>query len=617
MSTELAQVTRRAPFRGVDLFPPLDLRIDRRSDGTLMLRCGELGPVPATISAVLARHAAERGSRTFLAERDGTGEWAKLSYAEVYAAADAIAAWLGEHGFGPHTPLLIVTGNSTAHALLMFGAMAAGVPVCPVSAQYALPGGNLARLRHVVGLVRPALVFAEEIGPIAGALRNAGIGDGQTVIARDADNWSDAVCWDDVVGHPPSPDPDAVVAGIDPDAPAKYMLTSGSTGLPKVVIHTHRGWCTVAASAVQNIGAASGWGERTLDWMPWSHVAGISVMMGALFSGGTYYLDDGKPTPALFPATLRNLADVQPYFFANVPFAFTMLCDALEADPLLRERFFKHLQLCLYGGAALSQPVYDRFQAMAVATVGERVMFTSGYGATETTAGVMVMTWPTEKIGIGLPGPGITLKLVPLGDRYEIRFGGDALSPGYLLDPVASAKARDEEGFYRTGDTAVFDNPGAPERGLLFAGRLAEEFKLSSGTWVIGGRLRAEVVTTASPVVLDALICGENRDSIGLLLWLSPAGCEQACGVTGSMAELARDPQVLSWIAQRLAEGQRAASSSNRVERFCVLMDPPNADQGEMSDKGSINQAISLRRRAADVERLYTTGEPGVVVVQA
>ncbi len=606
-------VDREPAFRATELFPPRSLQLERRADGSLLLSSGPTpDTMPPTVAALLAQRAGELGGKSFIAERDSSGEWRHQSYAAFKASTDAVASWLlARARAGIEDRILVISGNSTAHAELVFGAGSAGVPVCPVSAQYALsPTGEFGRLRHVLALLRPTLVFAEYAAPVRAALAELA-GTDARVICRDPDNCpenlSGSIAWEEVRSTPAAAGLEAAIERIDPDAPFRFMLTSGSTGLPKVVVQTNRMWMSLVASATEVMGRVSGWNECTLDWMPWSHVAGASVVLGTLANGGTFYLDGGRPVGPLFGATLKNLAEVQPRFFANVPLAFGMLCDALEGDPELRRAFFDKLQLCLYGGAGLSQPVYDRFQAMAEETIGCRIMFTTGYGSTETTAGVMSITWPTTRVGVGLPLPGIEAKLIPIdGERYEVRFRGEAVMPGYFNNPEATAKAFDEEGFYRSGDSLTFIDPDRPEEGLAFAGRLAEEFKLSNGTFVPGGRLHNEALAATQPVAMEVLVCGEGRDEAGLLFWISPEGCARELGIKGDVAALAADERVLDWISARLAKlNARPGGAAVRIGRFGILLEPPVVDAGEMSDKGSINQSISLRRRAADVERLY------------
>ena len=597
-------------FRAVDLFPPVDIGVDTRPDGTVhLLSNTPRVPFPPTLAQALADRAAALGDQPLLVARDAEGRWVELSYRQAKERADRIAGWLRDRG-RPDERILILTGNSAAQAQLCFGAAAAGVPVCPVSVQYSQPGGEYSRLAHVVSVVRPTIVFAERVGPILQAMRQV-VPPEATVICGDPESWPGAVDWQDVLGHQPPPDADAWIAALDPDTPVRYMLTSGSTGRPKAVVQTHRMWCSLFSGVTPILSQASGWRVRTLDWMPWSHVSGISVLIGSLLNGGTFYLDDGRPTPALFGRTLRNLAEVQPLFFANVPFAFAMLCDALEADPVLREKFFAHLQLCLYGGAGLPQPVYDRFQAMSEQTIGKRIMFTTGYGCTEATAGVMTVYWPTTEVGVGLPVPGVEVKLAPLDEtRYEARFRGDCVMAGYLDHPEATARAFDEEGFYRTGDAVSFVDPADPLRGMVFAGRLAEEFKLTTGTFVRGGEVRAQVVAAASPVVSDLVVCGEGYDEVGVLLWLNPAGCAAVLDRPDADPE---DPAILDWLAEQLRP-LSAGGSASGVARLAVLDSPPDLAAGEVSDKGSINQSLARIRRAADLRRLYAGG-PGVRVL--
>lgn len=603
------------PFRDVD-FPPVDLVIDRRPDGTITMVPRE--PLNIGVPSVpegLARQAGRRPDKIAVAERPTPGApWRTVTFAELKAQADGLAQWLIDQKIPDGRPVLIVSGNSIAHAVTRYAAMAAGVPVCPVSANYALLGkeGGFDRLRYVVEMVNPAVILAESAAyaPAVKAVAPEGV----AVITREPNAFGEsAFDFDQLVQTPVTDAVARSIEKIDPDATTAYMLTSGSTGRPKAVIHTQRMIIANLHQGWQTLGRAAGWDDVLLEWLPWSHVSGAFSSMAAGIFGGSFYIDGGKPLGPLFGETVRNLREIALPYFTNVPAGYAMLADALEDDAELRRTFFSKLRLMLYGGAGLPQALYDRIQDLAVAETGRRVFFTTGYGATETTSGSMSIYYMTEKVGIGLPMPGLTVKLVPDGDRYEIRMKGDMVTPGYLNQPELNAKILDEEGFYRIGDTVRFDDPNDPNKGLVFAGRLAEQFKLSTGTWVSGGALRAKVVQALSPVVADAIVCGENRDSVGILAWANPKGAE---GVTGKAGFDPNDPALLAWVDERLAAHNREASgSSERIRRFAFLTEPPNAEAHEVSDKGTINQSMAKQRRAADIERLYAD-TPGAGVVQ-
>jgi feruloyl-CoA synthase len=392
------------------------------------------------------------------------------------------------------------------------------------------------------------------------------------------------------------------IAALDPDAASVYMLTSGSTSLPKAVIQTQRMLTSNLAQASQVLGRTAGWREIMLDWLPWNHVSGAFTKMGVLTSGGTLYIDAGRPIAGQFDESIRNLKELAPAFYVNVPLGYAMLADALERDAELRRRFFGGVRLALYGGAGLPQALYDRLQNMAIATIGQRIFFTTGYGATETSSGCMAIYFPSEEVGIGLPMPGLTLKLVPDGERYEVRLRGPMITPGYVANPQANKDIFDEEGYYRTGDAAQFHDPANVARGLKFAGRLAEEFKLASGTWVSAGRLRAQLLEACAPLVSELLVCGESRGYLAVLAWRSTAGRE--AGAT-----------LAAQLAQRLAAFNAGRGVSERIERLRLLDEPPSVDAHEVSDKGTINQRVALARRAADVERLYAPSPDASVVL--
>lgn len=588
-----------APFRQT-FFPSARMLEQRRADGSIVITPElALEAYLPNLPQVLAQRAAAHPERVYLAEREGRGgPWRKHRYLDTKRDADAIAQWLLSRHIAADRAVLILSGNSIAHACVKYGAMAARVPVCPISVQYSLMPGDFGRLKHVIQLLKPAIVFAESATTYKRALEQVDFGDAILVTDDPSVLSRPAVAYRDVLATPVTAAVAASIAALDPDAPTAYMLTSGSTNLPKAVIQTQRMITSNLAQGQQVLGETAGWSDVMLDWLPWNHVSGAFTKFGTLTSGGTLYIDGGRPMPGQFDESLRNLAEIAPRFYINVPFGYAMLTDALERDPALRQRFFSNLRLALYGGAGLPQALYERFQQLAVDTIGERIFFTTGYGATETSSGCMSIYFPTEEVGIGLPMPGLTVKLVPTGARYEVRMRGPMITPGYLANPDANRDVFDAEGFYKTGDTAQFHDAADVHKGLKFTGRLAEDFKLATGTWVAAGRLAAEFLEAFAPLLSNVLVCGEHRDRIALLAWPKP-------GAVTTVSEL----------ATRLARYNAGRGSSERVERLLLLTEPPNVDQHEVSDKGTINQHVALARRAADVARLYADPpDPQVIV---
>ena len=583
-------ILAKAPFRAT-YFPPSDMRVERRADGTLVVEpVTELAPFVPNLPAQLSEWAARDPDRPCIAERAGKGgPWIEYSFGQFKRAADAVAQWLINQRLPAGRSLLILSGNSIAHAVVKFGGMASGVPVCPVSANYSLMPGDFGRLRHVVKLVKPAVVFAEQTGLFKRALETVDFGDAVVVTADPSALTRPAIAYADVLETTVTPAVEQAIASTDPDAHSLYMLTSGSTSMPKAVVQTQRMVTANVAQGRQVLAQTAGWNEAMLDWLPWSHVSGACNQFATLCSGGRFYIDAGRPMPGLFEESLRNIKEIPPSFYINVPFGYAMLADALEQDAELRERFFSNLRLALYGGAGLPQALYERFQRLAVETIGERIFFTTGYGATETTSGCMSIYFPTESVGIGLPMPGMTLKLVPNGPRYEVRVRGQIVTPGYLSNPEVNRGIFDEEGFYRTGDTAQLHDPADIQQGLRFAGRLAEDFKLGTGSWVAAGKLRAEFLEAFSPLLADVVVCGENLSFVAMLAW----------------PKVPPTPELEAELRARLQAFNAGRGQSERVERLKLLTEPPSADQHEVSDKGTINQRVALTRRAGDVERLY------------
>ncbi|MDX2142085.1 MAG: AMP-binding protein [Rhodospirillaceae bacterium] len=601
MTTSNPSPVATAAFRAAE-FLPVDIDLQRGSDGSMILRSRvPLMRHEPVLARVLAEQAAKFENRPFILQRRGADRaWQGQSYGETKRHSDAVAQWLINRGIGGDRSVLILSGNSVAHAIIKFGAFAAGVPVCPVSVNYGMAHADFGRLIHVVSLVKPGVVFVEDAARFAKALVAVDFGDAVIVTSTPDIVGSHAVAWDDVVATPVTPAVAARLGQINADAPAAYMLTSGSTGRPKAVVQTHAMIAANIAQAVQTLGKAAGWDQAFLDWLPWSHVSGAAAPLMALTSGGTLHIDDGRPLPGAFEESLRNLREIPPRYYVNVPMGYAMLADALEADADLRRTFFRDLQVMLYGGAGLPQPVLDRIQAMAVATVGHRIIGISAYGATETTSGCLAIHYPAEKVGIGLPMPGIEVKLIPYEQRYEIRIRGPIITPGYLNEPEKSREIFDGDGFYRTGDYAAFVDDRDPLKGLVFAGRLAEEFKLGSGTWVRSGELRADLMKRLSPYVSDLVICAEGRGYLALLVWLNRTALD-AESVTESAAR--------TILADRLkAHNTALPGLSTRIRRCLILAEPPVVEAHEISDKGSINRSIVLARRADAVAALY--GEP-------
>ena len=440
--------------------------------------------------------------------------WTPHSYADTKRDTDAIAQWLLNRGIARDRPILLLSGNSIAHALVKFGGMAVGVPACPVSANYGLMDANFTRLRHVVQLTRPGVVFVENARPFARALEQVDFGDAIVLTATPDDAPRGAESLASVLATPVTGAVAERIAALRGEDHAAYMLTSGSTGPPKAVVQTYANIAANIAQALQTIGEGAGWRGTTMDWLPWNHVSGAFGKMLTLVAGGTLYIDEGKPVPGpLWQESLRNLREVPGSYYVNVPLGYQLLVEALEADEDLRRTFFRDLKVLLYGGAGLPQPIYERLQRLAVSTIGQRIMLISAYGSTETTSGCLAIHFETDKVGLGVPMPGIRVKLVPVDTRYEVRIAGPVVTPCYLRDPQRTAESRDEEGYYRMGDLAVFHDPQRPEQGLAFAGRLAEEFKLGSGTWVCGGQLRAELLRRLAPLVDELVLCGEGHTS--------------------------------------------------------------------------------------------------------
>jgi feruloyl-CoA synthase len=609
------------PFKPLPMKPPA-VESDRRTDGTVYISSRyPLGEMHRSIAHLFEARAKAHPERRFIAERTplpggGTGDWRHVSYGGMNARADAIAQALLRRGLGPDAPLMVLSGNSIAHASMMLGAMKARVPVAPVSVAYSIMSGDHGKLRHVFETAKPKMIFAEQ-GPLYARALAALPLDGVEVVSVMPVPERETTPYEDLLKTDAGPAVAESMERIDHDTVAKYLFTSGSTGMPKGVIQTHRMMCAVVAAqeALRTEAPDPDEIPESLEWMPWNHIsAGNIGFNNALNAGGTIYLDAGKPLPGMFDETIRNLREIRPLGFGSAPIAFGWLADAMERDQSLRDHFFAKMRMVAYGGATLSQDIYERIQALSIAATGQRIPLTTMYGATET-QGITVVHWLTERVGlIGLPLPGITLKLVPNGTKLEVRVKGPTVTPGYLNRDDLTKKAFDDEGYYSLGDAARFVDEADHEKGLIFDGRVTEDFKLDSGTWVSVGTLRAQAVAAASPLVFDCVVCGQDKPFVALLAWPNAQAVLQMTGKTG-IEEAIADPKLRAAIREKFAAHNAAQSgSSSRIKRVLLMAEPPSVDGHEITDKGYVNQRATLERRKALVDQLYAGGPEAIEI---
>ncbi len=612
-------------YRATRVGGSLAATVEDRADGTRLLRSTEpLAPYPARVTDRLEHWAAEAPERTFVARRDpsvpGGGDWIRIGYAAMLDRARRVGQALVARGLSAERPIAILSDNDLEHLILTMGALWAGVPYVPVSTAYSLVSKDYAKLRHILGRTTPGLVFAS--GPAyAAAIAAALPADVEVVLTEGAED-AKATLGDRTVtpfaallAAEPGPAVDAAHAAVGPDTIAKFLFTSGSTKQPKGVVNTHRMMCANQQMLRQTLAFLADEPPVLVDWLPWNHTFGGNHNVGiTLYNGGTLYIDDGKPTPNGIAQTLRNLREISPTVYFNVPKGLEEIAFAMERDAVLRESLFRRVQAFMFAGAGLSQAVWNQLDRLAEQTVGERIPVLTSLGMTETapTCTFAVRSGEVRSGHIGLPVPGVEVKLVPDGTgphaKCEIRFRGPNVMPGYWREPGLSAEAFDEEGFYRTGDAVRWVDADDTSRGLLFDGRIAEDFKLDTGTFVSVGPLRARIVADGAPCVQDVVVAGMNRSDIGVLLLPRLAECAHIAGLpAGTPApEVLHHPAVRAFFQDLVDRQWRAGTgSANRVARAHVLAEPPSLDRGEVTDKGSINQRAMLLHRASLVEAMY------------
>jgi feruloyl-CoA synthase len=629
---------KAAPFRPARVGGCLQTTVEARDDGSCILRSTEaLGAYPPRLTDRLEHWAAEVPERTFIARRDpampGGGDWLRVTYGQMLDRARRIGQALVQRGLSAERPLAILSDNDLEHASLAMGAMWAGVPYAPISAAYSLLSQDHAKLRHIAGRLTPGLVFASgpAYGPAIGAVFGA---DVEVVLTEGGLAGRQVTPFADLLAVPPGAAAERAHAAVGPDTIVKFLFTSGSTKDPKGVINTQRMLCANLQMLQQSLAFLGDEPPVLVDWLPWNHTFGGNHNVGiTLYNGGTLHIDEGKPTPRGIAQTLRNLREISPTIYFNVPKGFEEIAAAMEGDAALRESLYSRVQAFMFAGAALNQSVWDQLDRLAVQTVGHRIPVFTGLGMTETAPScTFALRADAVRSGhIGLPCPGVEVRLVPEGHgagsataaaaamtaKTEVRFRGPHVMPGYWREAKLTAEAFDEEGFYRTGDAVRWVDPADPQAGLMFDGRMAEDFKLDTGTFVSVGPLRARVVAESGTLIQDVVLTGLNRSEVGALLLPRLDECRRFCGLPENRpaAEVLAHPRLQAHfqaVADRL--WQAGTGSANRVARLHLMAEPPSIDRGEITDKGSINQRAVLMHRAALVEALHSGQGIAVIV---
>jgi feruloyl-CoA synthase len=595
--------------------------LEHRADGALLIKPDEeLKPYPKVLTDRVAHWASATPSRVCIAKRDARGEWRELTYRQVFEAVLSIGQALLDRKLSTERPVAILSENDLEHFLLTMAGQHVGIPTAPISPPYSLVSTDFGKLRHTLNILRPGMVFVSDGARYGRAIETVLGGDVEVVATANAPRVRRTTPFAELVATKPTRAVEAAHQGIDVDQAAKFLFTSGSTAMPKGVINTHRMICSNQQMIAQIFGFLEDGPPVIVDWLPWNHTFGGNHDVGiAVYNGGTFYIDDGKPGPGSIEKTVRNLREISTTVYFNVPKGYEDLLPFLRADRELRESFFRRLGLMFYAGAGLSQPVWDAYRELALETCGERVIMATGLGSTETSPMAMQTTWETDQAGtIGIPVPGVEVKLVPHGSKLEVRVRGPNVTPGYWREPELTRRVFDEEGFYSFGDAVRLVDPSDVNKGLLFDGRLAEDFKLANGTWVSVGPLRAKMISHFAPLVRDVVIAGLDRDYVTALIFADLDACRSLCAdlpADAAAADIVRHETVRAKFRSLLKSlARESTGSSNRVTRAILAEEPPSLDAGEITDKGSFNQRAVLDRRKNILEKLYAPGPPAEVL---
>lgn len=607
-------------------FRPFEFGVTRavREDrnGCVYLRAeNALQDYPERMTDRLVHWARERPEQSWMARRGSDGQWVHISYQQAWEKAQAIGQFLLNQGLSPERPLAILSENSLEHALLMIGAMTVGIPFCSVSTAYSLMSQDYGKLRHVIDTITPGMVYASDWAKYGKAIEAVVPSDvlvATNTVATSADSKRAAVTYDHILATPVTPAVHAAMQATNGDTVVKFLFTSGSTKLPKAVINTQRMICSNQQQIHQSKPSVFDIPPVLVDWPPWNHTfGGNHDFFLVLFHGGTMYINDGKPTPALIGETIRNLTEIAPTVYYDVPIGFELLANEMKTNAALRKNLLSRVRMFFYAGAALAQPIWDSLYETQEQELGYRIPMTSGLGMTESSPFGLFVTHLEVKAGdLGLPCSGMQLKLVPTGDKVEVRYRGPNITPGYWRNPEATAEAFDEEGFLSTGDAVKWIDDNNIHLGLKFDGRVAEDFKLSTGTFVSVGPMRAKIIAAGAPYLQDAVITGLNMKEVGALLIPALIPCRKQLELPDSatLADVAAHPKLhaaMQAMLNQLALG--ATGSATRIARAVLLSDPPSIDKGEITDKGSINQRAVLKERAELVDALYADTAAGML----
>jgi len=599
-------------------FAPARVEVEKLEDGAFIIRSPDsLKPYSRCLGDLLVHWAERIPNRTFLAQRDGDG-WRRVTWAETLDKVESIAQSLLDRGLNKNRPVMILSDNSIDHALLALAAMYVGIPVAPISPAYSLVSQDHSKLKYIADLLKPGLVYAADGAKFADALVIPELA--RVEVVTSINPIACGVTFDALLAATPGPEVEEAFALVRPSTVAKILFTSGSTDMPKGVINTQKMLCSNQQAVRQAWPFLLESHPVLVDWLPWNHTFGGNHNFNMILRhGGTLHIDEGKPMPGLVDKTAANLKEVSPTLYFNVPRGFDMLIPLLEKDDALRENFFKDLKIIFYAGAALPQNLWDKMEQLSIRTLGHKVRMVSSWGSTETSPMITTVHFDIPRAGIiGLPAPGCEVKMIPNGGKLEMRIRGPNVTPGYFKRADLTAKAFDEDGWYIIGDAGKLADPDDPSKGIVFDGRVAEDFKLTSGTWVHVGALRMSVIDAAAPILQDAVITGHDREEVGLLGFASLPGCLRLCPDAAPdtpLGELIKRPEVRAKMQAAIATlAAEAKGSSHRIGRVVLMDVPPSIDANEITDKGYINQRAVLTNRAHLVEKLYAPGnDPDVI----